>query len=183
MPWRRVSVAATALVTCVTLLDIVFDLAVDWAWFSALGYLDIFWTVFSTRASLFLTVFAATAFIVWLNGWLALRVTKRMTGRSLEVAAATRHAPLPAALPDFARRRLPLVILGAAVVFAGLLAAAEMTNWDVLLQFVYQVPYGQRDPVFDNDIGFYLFSLPAYIALKNWMLVTVSLSAVGAGAV
>jgi uncharacterized protein len=183
MPWRRVSVAATALVACVTLLDIVFDLAVDWAWFSALGYLDIFWTVFSTRASLFLTVFVATAFIVWLNGWLASQVTKPTTGRSLELVGIGVHGPLPAALPDFARRRLPLVILGAAVVFAGLLAAGEMTNWDVLLQFVYQVPYGQRDPVFDNDIGFYLFSLPAYVALKNWSMLTLALSALTAGTV
>ena len=69
------------LVTCLTLLDIVFDFAVDWPWFAALGYLDIFWTVFSTRASLFLTIFAATAIIMWLNGWLALRATKRITGR------------------------------------------------------------------------------------------------------
>ena len=57
-----------------------------------------------------------------------------------------------------------------------------MTNWDVLLQFVYQVPYGQRDPVFD-DIGFYLFSLPAYVALKNWSMLTLALSALTAGTV
>ncbi len=98
MPWRRVSVAATALVTCVTLLDIVFDLAVDWAWFSALGYLDIFWTVFSTRASLFLTVFAATAFIVWLNGWLASQVTKpddRPLPRTCTRSVCMRRCPQP----------------------------------------------------------------------------------------
>ena len=88
MPWRRVSVAATALVTFVTLLDIVFDLAVDWAWFSALGYLDIFWTVFSTRASLFLTVFVATAFIVWLNGWLASQVTKPRSAAPLNLSGS-----------------------------------------------------------------------------------------------
>jgi uncharacterized protein len=57
-----------------------------------------------------------------------------------------------------------------------------MANWDVLLRFVYQVPYGQTDPVFGKDIGFYLFSLPAYVALKNWMLLTLILgSGVAAG--
>ena len=80
-------------------------------------------------------------------------------------------------------RRLPLFVAGAAAFLGALLAAAEMTNWDVLLRFLYQVPYGQRDPVFGNDIGFYLFSLPAYIALKNWMLLTVSLSVLSAGTV
>ena len=53
----------------------------------------------------------------------------------------------------------------------------EAGNWDLVLRFIYQVPYGQRDPLYGNDIGFYLFSLPAYVALKNWMLVTVVLSA------
>ena len=38
------------------------------------------------------------------------------------------------------------------------------------LRFIYQVPYGRNDPLFGKDIGFYLFSLPVWIALKNWML-------------
>src|SRR5467141_1778330 len=33
------------------------------------------------------------------------------------------------------------------------------------------------------DIGFYLFSLPAYVVIKNWMLLTLFLSALFAGAV
>jgi hypothetical protein len=35
----------------------------------------------------------------------------------------------------------------------------------------------------DKDIGFYLFSLPAYVVIKNWMLLTLFLSALFAGAV
>ena len=63
------------------------------------------------------------------------------------------------------------------------MAAAETGNWDVVLRFIHQVPYGQRDPLYGKDIGFYLFSLPAYVALKNWMLLTLVLSAFVAGAV
>jgi uncharacterized membrane protein (UPF0182 family) len=62
-------------------------------------------------------------------------------------------------------------------------AAIELANWDVVLRFLYQVPYGESDPVFGKDIGFYLFSLPAYLALKNWLLLLLLLSAVLAGAV
>src|SRR5215203_7477805 len=58
-----------------------------------------------------------------------------------------------------------------------------MSNWDALLRFLYQRPYGERDPVFGKDIGFYLFSLPAYVALKNWSMLTIGLSALAAGAV
>ena len=49
--------------------------------------------------------------------------------------------------------------------------------------YIGQAPYGQSDPLYGKDIGFYLFSLPAYVALKNWMLLTLALCALVAGAV
>ena len=42
--------------------------------------------------------------------------------------------PLSANVPDVVRGRLPLFVAGAAAFLGGLLAAAEMTNWDVLLR-------------------------------------------------
>src|SRR5262249_27557205 len=67
-------------------------------------------------------------------------------------------------------------------VLAILVAAGEVSNWNVFLRFIYQVPYGQTDPQYGKDIGFYLFSLPAYVVLKNWLLLLV-LSFLVAGAV
>lgn len=186
MAWRRPVAAVAAIITSLTVLGVVCNVVVDWTWFSAIGYLDVFWTTLCTKALLFLTIFAATAFILWGNGWLALRLANSETGRFLDLAGANGHPPAASA-PDVVRnavgQRLLLYIAGATAILGGLLAAAETTNWDVLLRFIYQVSYGQRDPVFGNDVGFYLFSLPAYIALKNWMLLAVSLSALGAGAV
>jgi uncharacterized protein len=34
-----------------------------------------------------------------------------------------------------------------------------------------------RATPYDKDIGFYLFALPAYVVIKNWMLLTLVLSA------
>src|SRR5271169_2513522 len=64
-----------------------------------------------------------------------------------------------------------------------LVATGEVDNWGVLLRFLHQVPYGANDPLYNKDIGFYLFSLPAYVVIKNWMLLTLFLSALFAGAV
>ena len=66
-----------------------------------------------------------------------------------------------------------LLILAGALIIALLVALAEMGKWDLILRFIYQVPYGQNEPLFDKDIGFYLFSLPVYVALKNWLLMLV----------
>ena len=83
------------------------------------------------------------------------------------------------------RHRLPwpIVIAGGAGLLAVLVAWGEVHNWGVFLRFLYQVPYGASDPLYDKDIGFYLFSLPAYVVIKNWMLLTLFLSALFAGAI
>ena len=93
-------------------------------------------------------------------------------------------ATLPEVL-EFTRHRLPwpVAIVCGACIIAALVAWGEVNNWSVFLQFLYQVPYGANDPLYGNDIGFYLFTLPAYIATKNWMLLTLFLSALFAGAI
>ena len=41
--------------------------------------------------------------------------------------------------------------------------------------------YGTNDPLYDKDIGFYLFSLPAFVAIKNWALLTLVMGALFGG--
>src|SRR5260221_11054638 len=81
------------------------------------------------------------------------------------------------------RDRLPWdqAIAGSAGLIALLVAAIELGNWNVFLQFLYRVPYGADDPLYNKDISFYLFVLPAYIIIKNWILLTLVLSALFAG--
>ena len=76
-----------------------------------------------------------------------------------------------------------LIILAVALVIGLLIAIGETGKWDLILRFIYQVPYGQNDPLYNKDIGFHLFSLPVYVALKNWMLLILVLSALMAAAV
>ena len=170
------------------LLRLTGNFLVDLLWFSAVGYLDVFWTIFGTKAILFFVVFVGSTAFLWVNGTLAFRFA-RHRGPWLPVTFDRRSATvltLQATLPDLlASVRLPwrLLIAVVAIVLGILMAAGEIENWDAVLRFIHQVPYGQRDPLFGKDIGFYLFSLPAYIALKDWMLLTLVLSTFVAGAV
>ncbi len=77
----------------------------------------------------------------------------------------------------------PRVIAGGAGLLALLVAALEVGNWGIILQFFYHAPYGADDPLFNKGISFYLFVLPAYILVKNWMLLTLVLSALFAAAI
>ena len=59
--------------TCLILLGSTVDFIVDWLWFSAIGYLSVFWTVIVAKAEVSLAVFLATAIVLWINGAVALR--------------------------------------------------------------------------------------------------------------
>jgi len=176
--------AAVVIGICLILLWLVSDLLVDWLWFSSVGYLQVFWTTISAKAAVFCAVWTGTAVILWANGWLALRFARRPA----QIAAASGWKAAGQAPPDLlalVRDRLPWprVIAGGAALFALLVAAAEVGNWGVFLRLLYQLPYGADDPLYNKDIGFYLFSLPAYLLIKNWMLLTLVLSALFAGTI
>src|SRR6516164_6830280 len=70
-------IVAALLVTVILLVILLIVLGsmvgfvVDWLWFSAVGYLNVFWTIIAAKAELFLAVFVTTASILWLNGALA----------------------------------------------------------------------------------------------------------------
>ncbi|WP_414474623.1 UPF0182 family protein [Microvirga sp. M2] len=177
MSWRSTAVAAIAIVAGLAVSNLAVGYLVDWLWFSSLGYGQVFWTVFGTRLILFLTALGVTALVVGMNGWLASRLAPQKTSRQLIYPAGEGAPPsTPPGPHDFLRKGPALLVAGSALVAGTLIAAFEMTNWAVLLRFFYQAPYGQSDPIYGKDIGFYLFSLPAYLALNNWMLVTASLS-------
>ncbi len=181
----RLTIAALFVGICLILLALASDFLVDWLWFSSIGYLQVFLTAISAKAVVFLAVWTPTAAVLWLNGWLA----RRFAGRPAIQATASAWNPAGNAPPPdpFAimRDRLtwPRFIALGAGLLALLVAAAEAGDWGIFLQFLYQVPFGAEDPLYNKDIGFYLFSLPAYIAVKNWMLFTLVLSALFAGTI
>jgi hypothetical protein len=55
------------------------------------------------------------------------------------------------------------------------------THWSTLLRFVHRVDGGVADPIFDKDVGFYLFALPLYDAVYALLLMAVFLALVGWG--
>src|ERR1035437_5852003 len=179
-------IAAFVVSICLIRLGLASDFLVDWLWFSSIGYLPVFLTSIGAKALVFFAVLTATAVILWLNGLLAVRFARQ---RPIQAFAASAWNPMGSTSPPdlFAlmRDRLPWsrAVAGGAGLLALLVAAAEAGNWGIFLQFLYHVPYGVDDPLYNKDIGFYLFSLPAYILIKNWMLLTLVLSALFAGTI
>jgi uncharacterized protein len=178
MRWRRIAIAAAIVVGGLIVLGRVSGFLVDWLWFSSIGYLGVFWTIFTAQAVLFIAVFAASAGAVWLSGLIALRYA----GSLAPAPSGASFSRLPQTFPEILRQvspRLPWrrLIAGTAFLLGLLIAIGEISSWDMALRFLYQAPYGKSDPAFGNDIGFYLFSLPVYVAIKNWLLLLLFCSA------
>jgi uncharacterized protein len=193
MPGRSVLakwiIAAIVVGMGLLLLRVASEILVDWLWFSAVGYLEVFWTSLGAEAAVFAAAFAATTLMLWLNGRIALHFA-RLTPPPA--------APAPGPAPGFApglhlrpdpfallRERLPWpqIIAAIAVLIALLVGAGEAGDWPTLLRYLYHVPFGSNDPLYGKDIGFYLFSLPAFLQIKNWTVLTIILSALLAGAI
>ncbi|MCX5540025.1 UPF0182 family protein [Paraburkholderia sp. CNPSo 3076] len=180
---RRYAITAISVIAGLIVVGRITGILVDWLWFSSIGYGGVFWTMLCARALLFAAVFAVSACAIWLSGILAHRYARESL--RAETAGPSGATVVTGDLAELVAPYVPwrFSIACAAVVLGLLIAASEISNWDVALRFINQVTVGERDPIFERDIGFYLFSLPAYVALKNWLLWLVFCSAIVAGAV
>jgi len=77
-------------------------------------------------------------------------------------------------------RRLPWKrFVGVVAIVVGIFVALPAVgSWNLALGFLRQVPYGKPDPLFGNDLSFYLFSLPFLVAIKDWLVTLMVLSAI-----
>jgi len=156
------------------------DFLVDWSWFSSLDLSSIFWIRVIARLAVFALAFIATALILLANGFVAQRTAGlRPSVRAVPSPWNSIEGLTPPVALERLYRSFPwtLAVVVVSLVLAVLVAASELGQWDLALRYIHQVPYGQNDPLFGLDIGFYLFSLPVYEAIKDWLLFALTLAA------
>ncbi len=178
---RGTALGIALVVACLVVLGLASSLLVDWAWFSSVGFRAVFWTVIEAKSALFAGVFVATAAVLWINGALAIRLAgPRNHLRSVPMPWDSMGSDQLAAVLDRLMRRLPWrpIVAVAAVIVAALTALSWVDNWNMVLSFMLQAPFERSDPLYHKDFGFYLFSLPLFVALKDWMLLVLVLSAI-----
>jgi uncharacterized membrane protein (UPF0182 family) len=56
---------------------------------------------------------------------------------------------------------------------------AAFGQWQTWLGFQSQVPFGQTDPSFGQDIAFYVWTLPAFAAARGWVTGLIIVAAIG----
>jgi hypothetical protein len=142
------------------------SLYTDWLWFHEVGFPQVFTTVL--KFELILGVFFGGLFALLL--YYNVKLASRASGDPQIVEPSVINLPSADLVDPLLRRwLLPVVIV------LGFFAASHAAgHWKTLLLFFNSVPFALEDPVFNRDISFYVFRLPAISALYNWLNFTLS---------
>ncbi|MCS7285795.1 MAG: UPF0182 family protein [Anaerolineae bacterium] len=122
---------------------------ITWEWFRDLGYESVFWTQWQTRALLFLVGWTIAALFLGLNAFLAARAA----GRS------------------------PRLWLNLAVAMGFFFGLALQRRWESILLALNAEKFGVADPIFGQDVSWYVFQWPLWIffqRLAQWGLAPLS---------
>lgn len=140
----------------------------DWLWFQNLGYQTVFSTSLTTKAMLGIIVGLLATIISWLNFKLAFRLSPEPQRKNTEYVYFGQTTIL-VDRSNFSRQlALPLALLIGLI--SGMIAWGA---WDKFLLYVYQTQFGEVDPIFSRDIGFYFFTLPLWEIISNLIFIVV----------
>lgn len=140
------------------------DLYTDALWYAGLGYLDVFWTRLGIGFGVQGVAALIAAGLVLLNLWLVSRhigpVRVRRRYGNIEIA-----------------EQVPRVY-----VVSGMVIVAVLAGWWLaalkfgggaslgVMAWLRRVEWGVADPLFGHDISFYVFSLPVYFQIADYLL-------------
>ncbi len=127
----------------------------DLLWFQKMSYESVWLTQFVWKIALFVIGFLVALGLLWGNWHLArqraIRNTPPMQPQLLKIPGAR------------------WVITGFAIFLALGFASSLSAQWEQFLLFLNSVPFGVSDPIFNQDVSFYLFALPIFDLIQGWL--------------
>lgn len=147
-------------IASLTLVSSVVHLLTESWWFETVGLTTVFWQRIAWQVSIWLATFALYSAFLGFNYWLALRLTGDRRFRFLE---SSEFEPYTNKIANYL---IALIIFITALSVANLSAAA----WELFPRFINTTEFKQLDPIYQQDLGFYIFRLPLLDSLENWWL-------------
>ena len=134
----------------------------EWLWLKELGYDRVFWVLRSTQLILIVGAFIISAIYFTLNfRHLASQLKNiNLHGSPLQGVEFDLNS-------EFANKRIKQFFTLGALVMALLFALSFFIRWDESLRFISSVEFGEVDPLFGRDIGFYMFQFPFWGVVQS----------------
>jgi uncharacterized membrane protein (UPF0182 family) len=180
--WKRSFALFLGTIVGIVLLYVVsnfvfLNFLVDLWWFKALDYEGYFWLREAYRYIVFAGVTLAFFFIFFFNFWVA----SRYLGTSLPVDAKTAGAKR-----EGYRELIRMFQSGSlkayvpfSFILSLLIALPFFRKWEAFLLYLFGPNAGVKDPVFGQDVSYYLFSFPIYVLLQGRLLIAFLLLVFG----
>jgi uncharacterized membrane protein (UPF0182 family) len=170
----RAILALIAIVAFIILPNLV-DFLMEWFWFGAIGYRDVFVTSLRAQASLGAFILLFAFLVLYGNLWIAVSSIA-----SPYIVIGGRGGTVQPAMVRREQLR-KLVGVGCLVVslMISLAASGEWMRW---LQFRHGAPFGIADPILGHDISFYVFRLPMFDLIQQVAIAVVTLTLIGSAA-
>jgi len=152
-------------------------LLTDWLWFQEVGFATVF-NVILTGQMQTAGLFGAAFFVILFgNIFLAVRLSAADVNLDIHENVINIHVAGPGGAIV---KQIALIGSLVLALFASVQGAAQ---WENLLLFLNAVPFGVKDPLFDRDIGFYVFQLPFLEYLQGWAVSVLLFTTAATGAV
>ena len=144
----------------------------DWLWFGNLGFSPVFWTMLLSRFGFGAVVWLLLMLILCANLYAARRLSP-----GDGPGEAFKSAEAYASQFGLSGRTLNTLLIALVLIVSFVVASKGSHQWDMVLRYLYQEPFGSADPIFNKDIGFYVFSLPLYLFVRSGLMVLLVLAA------
>ena len=143
----------------------------DWLWFGNLDFSPVFWMMLLSKIGFGLVVWLTLVVILFVNLYVATRLKPGSASGMVFKEGGGYFSQL-----GLSGNTLSLLLTGLILLISFIIATKGSYQWDMVLRYLYQQPFGSTDPIFNKDIGFYVFSLPFHLLVQNGLLIFLILS-------
>ncbi|GAB4539978.1 MAG: UPF0182 family protein [Pleurocapsa sp.] len=177
-------------IVVLTLMSTLVHLLTESWWFDTVGFADVFWTRISWKIAIWVVTFIIYGLFVWFNYWLALRLTRDRPWRvGVDNGVVYLRGDRPvrflegSGLEPYSKVIFNLVALVIIFIVALSAASTSAESWEIILKFGNATDFNSSDPIYNRDIGFYLFQLPFYEGLQSWLFTLLIAGLIAAASV
>ncbi len=137
----------------------------DWLWFANLDFSSIFWTMLLSKLAFGFIVWLLLIIIVALNLVVAQRLNPGGPGIGV-VQEGGYFSQI-----GLTGKTFNILLFACVMIISFVIATKGSDRWDMALRYLHQQPFGATDPIFGKDIGYYMFSLPLYVFIRDGFLI------------
>lgn len=155
--WLAITIIPIAIAFFGTFLNFI----TDYLWFKEIGYTQVYLTKLFTQLKIAIPVFIVLTVFLYIY----LRTIKKDYYKKVNVSNANLN-----------EKRINQISLGASAVIALFVTFIFSSNlWFDILRFFNSTGFNKQDPIFANDVSFYIFKLPLISQIYSFLILFIIL--------